>query len=95
MTWISPDGRRLLARTPGPNERMGCALELTAVDLGGEQWWTLGLEASGPVRGLRQVVETAAGCVFDDATPPALEMRFEESMSYSEWLQRRQEERVD
>jgi len=95
MTWISPDGRRLLARTPGPNEQMGCALELTTVELDGEAWWTLGLEATGPARGLRRAVETAAGCVFDDATPPGLELRFDESMSYSEWLQRRQEERLD
>jgi hypothetical protein len=95
MTWISPDGRRLLARTPGPNEHIGCALELTTVDLDGDRWWTLGLEATGPARGLRQAVEIASECVFDDAMPAGLELRYEESMSYAEWLQRRQDDRLD
>ena len=99
VTSSFPSLRRVVpsndARTPGPNEQMGCALELTTVELDGEAWWTLGLEATGPARGLRRAVETAAGCVFDDVTPPGLELRFDESMSYSEWLQRRQEERLD
>jgi hypothetical protein len=95
MTWISPDGTRLLARTPGPSGDLGCALELTTVDLDGDSWWTLGLEAAGPARGLRRAVETAAERVFDEAMPSGLELRYEESMSYAEWLQRRQEERLD
>jgi hypothetical protein len=69
-------------------EQLGCAVELTAVDLGGEPWWTLCFEATGPADALRRELDTAAALVFADALPDGVELGIDDSQSYVQWLRR-------
>jgi hypothetical protein len=72
----------------GSDEGPGCAVELTDVHVGGEAWWTLGFEATGPRDVLRSELETAAALVFAMALPGGLELDIDDSRSYGQWLQR-------
>ena len=71
-------------------EGSGCAVELTDVHAGGEAWWTLGFEATGPPDVLRSELETAAALVFAMALPGGLELGGHDSKSYAQWLQQPQ-----
>jgi hypothetical protein len=42
-----------VARAPGSGQAPGCKVELTEVRTGGQDWWTLGFEATGPAHLLR------------------------------------------
>jgi hypothetical protein len=66
----------------------GCAIELTDVHAGGEAWWTLGFEATGPPDVLRSELEAAAALVFALALPGGLELGLHDSKSYAQWLRR-------
>jgi hypothetical protein len=66
----------------------GCAVELTAVDLNGEPWWTLCFEATGPADALRRELDAAAALVFADALPGGVELGIDDSQSYVQWLRR-------
>jgi hypothetical protein len=66
----------------------GCAVELTAVDLHGEPWWTLCFEATGPADALRRELDAAAALVFADALPDGVELGIDDSQSYVQWLRR-------
>jgi hypothetical protein len=66
----------------------GCAVELTAVDLRGEPWWTLCFEATGPADGLRRELDAAAALVFADALPGGVQLGIDDSQSYVQWLRR-------
>ena len=48
ISWFSLTGGSARAGDRGLAERPGCAVELTDVHAGGEAWWTLGFEATGP-----------------------------------------------
>lgn len=72
------------------HEGSGCAVELTDVHAGGEAWWTLGFEATGPPDVLRSELETAAALVFAMALPGGLELGLHDSKSYAQWLQQPQ-----
>lgn len=69
-----------LARQPG------CAVELTAVDLLDEPWWTLGFEAKGPADALRRELDAAVALVLADAPPDGVELGIDDSQSYMSWL---------
>ena len=69
-------------------EGPGCAVELTDVHAGGEAWWTLGFEATGPPDVLLSELEAATALVFATALPGGLELGAHDSRSYAEWLQR-------
>lgn len=71
---------------PGPGEEPGCEVELTEILAAGQAWWSLGFEATGPARLLRNELEAAAGLVFAQALPDALELGVADSWSYVEWL---------
>ena len=73
----------------GSGEGPGCAVELTDVHAGGEAWWTLGFEATGPPDVLRGELEAAAALVFALAPPGGLELGVGDSRSYAAWLRRR------
>ena len=73
---------------PQLGEQPGCAVELTAVDLRGEPWWTLCLEATGPADALRRELDAAAALVFADALPGGGELGIDDSQSYVRWLTR-------
>lgn len=67
-------------------EQPGCVVELTAIDLSGESWWTLGFEAKGPADALRRELDAAAALVFAAALPAGVELGIDDSESYVRWL---------
>jgi hypothetical protein len=64
-------------------------VELTEVRMGGQDWWTLGFEATGPASLLRSALEATAALVFAQALPGGVEPSPDESRSYAEWLGQR------
>ena len=81
-----------LREGPECREGPGCAVELTDVHAGGETWWTLGFEATGPPEVLCSELEAAAALVFALPLPGGLELGMGDSRSYAQWL--RQQPRV-
>ena len=77
---------RIVARAPGLAGEPGCAVELTEVRTRGQEWWSLGFEATGPPELLRSEVEATAALVFEEALPGGLELGRDESRSYAQWL---------
>jgi hypothetical protein len=73
---------------PQLGKQPGCAVELTAIDLRGEPWWTCALSAIGPADVLRHELEAAAALVFADALPSGVELGIDDSQSYLRWLRR-------
>jgi hypothetical protein len=64
----------------------GCSVELTEVRAGGQAWWSLGYEATGPAGLLRHELEAAATVVFAQALPGGVELSTGDSRSIPEWL---------
>jgi hypothetical protein len=85
-SWFSLTRGRIVARTPGLAEEPGCAAELTEVRTRGQDWWSLGFEATGPSELLRSELEATAALVFAEALPGGLELGPDESKSYAQWL---------
>jgi hypothetical protein len=77
------------ARAPGPGQQPQCEVELTEVRTCGQDWWTLGFEATGPAGLLRSEIEGAATLVFAQALPGRPEPGLDESKSYAGWLGQR------
>jgi hypothetical protein len=80
------DGDRILV-LPLPLHTLptqGCALELAAVQIAGQTWWSVALEAFGPEDVLCDAVLRTGQQVFSAGSPPLLEERC--SLSYPEWL---------
>jgi hypothetical protein len=75
-----------IASAGGPADEARCALELTELRTQQHDWWSCGLEATGPAGLLRTGLEAAAGLVFTRALPSGVALRMADSMSYSEWL---------
>jgi hypothetical protein len=71
----------------GPEPR--CEVELTEVHARGQDWWTLGFEATGPAALLRSELQATAALVFAQALPGGVEPGPDESRSYAEWLSQR------
>jgi hypothetical protein len=71
----------------GPQPR--CEVELTEVHTGGQDWWTLGFEATGPADLLRNALEATAALVFAHALPGGVEPGPDQSRSYAQWLSQR------
>ena len=67
----------------------GCLVELTEIRARGEAWWSVGFEATGPVRLLRGALEHAVGRVFARALPPGVQFSLGNSRSYAHWLGQR------
>ena len=88
ISWFPLAGGPAKASDRGSREGPGCAVELTDVHAGGEAWWTLGFEATGPSDVLRSGLEAAAALVFAVALPGGLELGVHDSRSYAQWLQR-------
>jgi hypothetical protein len=72
-------------RAPG-GEVPACTVELTGVRMGGEPWWTLGFEATGPEDLLRGELEASAALVFAQPLPGGIAPSADTSRSYAEWL---------
>ena len=73
----------------GLGQQPRCAVELTEVRTRGQDWWTLGFEATGPADVLRSVLQATAALVFAQAMPGSVEPGPDESRSYTEWLRQR------
>ena len=77
------------ARAPGPGQQPQCEVELTEVRTCGQDWWTLGFEATGPADLLRSEIEATAALMFAQALPGRTEPGLDESQSYAGWLSQR------
>ena len=77
---------QIVARAPGPGEEPQCQVELSEIRTHGQDWWTLGFEATGPADLLRSALETTAALVFAHALPGGLQPGPDDSWSYAEWL---------
>jgi hypothetical protein len=82
---FSMTGERI-ASAAGPADEARCALELTELRTQHHDWWSCGLEATGPAELLRTGLEATAALVFTRALPSGVELRMADSMSYAEWL---------
>ena len=80
----------IVARPPGLGGEPRCEVELTEIRTRGQDWWTLGFEATGPADLLRGELQAAAALVFTRALPGSVEPGLDESRSYAEWLDRAQ-----
>ena len=80
---------QIVARAPGPGQQPRCEVELTEVHTRGQDWWTLGFEATGPASLLRSELEATAALVFAQALPGGVEPGPDESRSYAQWLGQR------
>jgi hypothetical protein len=78
-----------VARAAGLGQQPRCEVELTEVRARGQDWWTLGFEATGPASLLRGCLEATAALVFAQALPGGVEPSPDESRSYAEWLGQR------
>jgi hypothetical protein len=76
----------VMAPAPGLGGEPRCEVELTEVRTRGQDWWTLGFEATGPADLLRSELEATAALVFARALPGGVEPGPDESRSYAEWL---------
>jgi hypothetical protein len=82
-------GGHIVARAQGPGQQPRCEVELTEVRTGGQDWWTLGFEATGPADLLRGALEATAVFVFAQPLPGSAEFGPDASRSYAEWLGQR------
>ncbi len=63
-------------------------MELTEVRSGGETWWSLGFEATGPAGLVRSTLEGTAALMFAQAPPGDVALDLNHCQSYAEWLSR-------
>jgi hypothetical protein len=77
------------ASAPGVGGEPRCEVELTEVHTGGQHWWTLGFEATGPADLLRSQLQATAALVFAHPLPASAQPGLDESRSYAEWLSHR------
>ena len=83
---FSRAGGPIEARAPGLAGVPRCEVELTEVRTSGQDWWTLGFEATGPAGLLRSELQATAALVFAQALPGGVEPGPDESRAYAEWL---------
>lgn len=80
---------QLEARSPRLGEQPQCEVELTEVQTGGQDWWTLGFEATGPADLLPSELQATVALVFAQALPGDMKPGPQDSRSYAEWLGQR------
>ena len=78
-----------IAPASGMGGQPRCVVELTDVHARGQDWWTLGFEATGPASLLRRELEAAAALVFAQAMPGGTVPGLADSRSYAQWLGQR------
>ena len=86
ISWFSLVSDQIVGQVPGPGQHPRCEVELTEVHANGQDWWTLGFEATGPASLLRSTLQATAALVFAQALPGGVEPGPDESRSYAEWL---------
>jgi hypothetical protein len=83
---FSSAGGQLVALAAGLGDEPRCEVELTEVRTGGQDWWTLGFEATGPADLLRSELQATATLVFTHPLPGGVEPGPGDSRSYAQWL---------
>jgi len=73
----------------GMGQQSRCVVELTEVHARGQDWWTLGFEATGLADQLRRELEATATLVFAQALPGGVVPGLADSRSYAQWLGQR------
>ena len=86
ISGFSSASRQIVAAAAGLGPRPDCEVELTEVHARGQDWWTLGFEATGPADLLRSEIEATAALVFAQALPGGVQPGLDESRSYAGWL---------
>ena len=86
---FSPASGQIVAYGPGLGQEPQCEVELTEVHTSGQDWWTLGFEATGPASLLRSELQATTALVFAQALPGGVEPGPDESRSYAQWLGQR------
>ena len=76
----------MVALAAGLGDEPQCGVELTEIRTGGQDWWTLGFEATGPADLLRSELQATATLVFAQALPGSAQPGPDESSSYAQWL---------
>jgi hypothetical protein len=61
-------------------------VELTEVRTRGQDWWTLGFDATGAADLLHSELQATAALVFAQPLPVGAEPGLDYSRSYAEWL---------
>lgn len=89
ISHFSLAGGQIVVRPSGQDQESGCDVELTEVSTIGQDWWTLGFEASGPADLLRSALEATARLVFNRPLTGGAEPGLDESKSYQQWLSQR------
>jgi len=89
ISHFSLAGGQIVARASQLDQEPQCDVELTEVSTIGQDWWTLGFEASGPADLLRSALEATARLMFNRALPGGAEPGLDESKSYQQWLSQR------
>ena len=84
-------GGRAVAALPGLASEPQCAAELTEIRAGGQAWWSLGFEATGPASLLRGALQATARQVFAQPPPGPVDLGMNCCQSYAQWLGRRWE----
>ena len=83
---FSPATGPAAIHAPAPGHQPRCAVELTEIRTAGQDWWTLGFEATGPDDLLARVLQATAALVFAQPLPGSAAPGPGESRSYMEWL---------
>jgi hypothetical protein len=83
---FSSAGGQMVAPAARLGDEPRCEVELTEVHTSGQDWWTLGFEATGPADLLRSELQTTATLVFAQALPSRVQPGPDESSSYAQWL---------
>jgi hypothetical protein len=92
---FSPASGPVVALEVGLGQQLGCEVELTEVHAHGQDWWTLGFEATGPTHLLRSELQATAALVFAHALPGGVQPGPDESKSYAQWLGQRPDADAD
>ena len=84
--WMPVRKSRRVSRFSQAGGETGCAVELTEVRAREQDWWSLGLEATGPDDLRPSELEAAAALVFAQPPPDLAEFGLHDSLSYAAWL---------
>ena len=94
--WATVRKERRVARFPLPAGQdralaplaagTGCLAELTDARFGGNQWWSVGLEATGSAGLLRAAIQHAAELLFAQPIPHGDGFSLDNCLSYAQWL---------
>ena len=95
ISQFSSASGQMVALAAGLGDQLQCEVELTEVRTGGQDWWTLGFEATGPADLQHSELQATASLVFAQALPGGAQAGPEQSGSYAQWLSQRPDAGTD